>query len=252
MSVQLFLILVISWIIFGIVIFPVLLKVTVPYGRHTTSTWGPMISNKVGWIIMEIPALLVFATFIIISGAQGNTIIWIISSFWVAHYINRVLIYPFRTKTRGKKMPLVIMLFAIFFNLVNASINGYWFGYLSSGYEISWLSDPRFIMGVVLFVTGFGINQWADKKLLLLRSGGKTGYYVPYGGLFKYISCPNFFGEMIEWLGFAVMTWCLPTLSFFVWTAFNLVPRARDHHHWYKSNFEEYPEERKAVIPFIL
>jgi 3-oxo-5-alpha-steroid 4-dehydrogenase 1 len=49
------------------------------------------------------------------------------------------------------------------------------------------------------------------------------------------------------------MAWNLPALSFAVWTAVNLIPRALDHHKWYKSYFkEEYPKQRKAVIPFLL
>jgi hypothetical protein len=48
-----------------------------------------------------------------------------------------------------------------------------------------------------------------------------------------------------------LLTWCLPSLSFFIWTFVNLVPRAVDHHRWYKNNFKDYPVKRKAVFPFI-
>jgi steroid 5-alpha reductase family enzyme len=144
------------------------------------------------------------------------------------------------------------MLFAFFFNLVNGFINGYWFGRFSEGYDTSWFSDPRFILGIILFGLGYFVNQYHDRILINLRKNTKTGYVIPEGGLFKYISCPNFFGEMIEWAGFAVITWCLPSLSFFVWTFANLVPRAIDHHRWYKNTFPDYPAERKAIIPFIL
>jgi steroid 5-alpha reductase family enzyme len=115
------------------------------------------------------------------------------------------------------------------------------------------MTDPRFIVGGIIFIAGFGINQAADKKLIGLRKDGKKGYFIPSGGLFNYISCPNFFGEIIEWSGFAIMAWNLPALSFAVWTAANLIPRALDHHKWYRSYFkEEYPESRKAVIPYLL
>ncbi|MEX2589838.1 MAG: hypothetical protein WD334_06510, partial [Chitinophagales bacterium] len=74
----------------------------------------------------------------------------------------------------------------------------------------------------------------------------------PNGGLFRYVSSPNLFGEIIEWTGWALMTWSMPTLSFAIWTWANLLPRALDHHRWYNSYFKEYPKERKAVIPFVL
>jgi hypothetical protein len=35
--------------------------VTAPYGRHTRKGWGPTIGERLGWIVMEAPAPLVFA-----------------------------------------------------------------------------------------------------------------------------------------------------------------------------------------------
>ena len=85
-----------------------------------------------------------------------------------------------------------------------------------------------------------------------MRKPGETGYKIPKGGLFKYISCPNHFGEILEWIGFAIMCWNLAAFAFAIWTVANLIPRAVSHHKWYKENFENYPTKRKAVIPFLL
>jgi steroid 5-alpha reductase family enzyme len=96
------------------------------------------------------------------------------------------------------------------------------------------------------------INLTADEKLIHMRKTRANGYQIPYGGLFNKISCPNFFGEMVEWLGFAILCWSLPALSFFIWTLCNLLPRALDHHRWYKKQFPDYPADRKAVVPYLL
>ena len=243
----------IIWITIAIVLFPFLLRITTPYGRHSTKNWGLMIDNRLGWVLMESPSLIIFVLLVLLGPKQPSSPIWILFSLWTIHYFNRSVIFPLRTKTKGKKMPLLIMFFAVFFNLVNASLNGYWLGYVAPAYPENWLIGPRFILGGILFISGFIINQVADKKLIGLRKGGKTGYFIPGGGLFNYISCPNFFGEIIEWSGFALMAWNLPALSFAFWTAANLIPRALDHHKWYKSYFkEEYPKSRKAVIPFLI
>jgi len=71
--------------------------------------------------------------------------------------------------------------------------------------------------------------------------------------MFKYVSGANYFGEMVEWMGFAIASWSIPSLAFFVFVCSNIGPRAVHHHRWYKNKFGvEYPAGRKAVIPFIL
>ena len=66
------------------------------------------------------------------------------------------------------------------------------------------------------------------------------------------LSNPNYLGEFIEWLGWAIMTWSWAGLVFFLWTVCNLFPRAISNHNWYQNKFEDYPKERKAVIPNII
>ena len=216
-----------------------------PYGRHTSKKWGISIDNKLGWIIMELPALLVCPAIYFYFKIDFDISIMFIC-LWIIHYFNRTIIFPFRIKTKGKKMPLAIVLSAFFFNIVNGLINGY---FLSN---IDMHSVSIFLItGFLLFVLGLYINISSDNKLINLRKI-KKGYFIPKGGLFKYISCPNFFGEIIEWFGFALMTFNIGSLSFFIWTCCNLIPRALAHHTWYKNKFNEYPKERKAILPFLI
>jgi 3-oxo-5-alpha-steroid 4-dehydrogenase 1 len=205
----------------------------------------------VAWILMEIPALLLFVWMVIGARGLNNLVVIAASFFWTTHYVHRSIIFPLRIKTANKKMPVLIMLFAVCFNFVNGLINGYWLGNFAS-YTNDWFFDFRFILGVILFISGFVINKYHDKILIGLRKSSTNGYQIPYGGLFKFISCPNFFGEIIEWAGFALLTWSLPSLAFLVWTFINLVPRAIDHHKWYKGKFPDYPATRRALIPRIL
>ena len=233
------------WIIIGLIIFPINLIYKAPYGRHTSKKWGISIDNKLGWIIMELPALLVCPAIYFYFKVDFDMSIMFIC-LWIIHYFNRTIIFPFRIKTKGKKMPLVIVLSAFFFNIVNGLINGY---FLSN---IDMHSVSIFLItGFLLFVLGLYINISSDNKLINLRKI-KKGYFVPKGGLFKYISCPNFFGEILEWFGFALMTFNIGSLSFFIWTCCNLIPRALAHHTWYKNKFNEYPKERKAILPYLI
>jgi protein-S-isoprenylcysteine O-methyltransferase Ste14 len=102
-----------------------------------------------------------------------------------------------------------------------------------------------------LFAVGYWINRQADRTLHNLRWPGESGYRIPRGGLYRWISCPNYLGEIVEWLGWAVATWSLPGLAFAVWAIANLAPRAWAHHRWYCNYFADYPSERKALVPGI-
>jgi 3-oxo-5-alpha-steroid 4-dehydrogenase 1 len=240
------------WIAVAVITFIILLFIKAPYGRHSSHKWGITISNRWAWFGMEIPSLMVFLLFFIMGKSEKNLVTWIIAVLYLFHYINRSLIYPFRIRTKGKEMPLIIALMAVFFNFVNGSFLGYYLGTLQQQYTIEWFTDYRFVAGLFLFFTGMFINLSSDEKLIHLRKISSNGYQIPNGGLFNWISCPNFFGEIIEWLGYALMCWSLPALSFFIWTCCNLIPRALNHHRWYRKEFENYPPERKAIFPYIL
>ena len=238
----------IIWIIIPLVLFPVLVKIRAPYGRHVRKGWGPMADNHWVWFWMELPALLVFPLMAIFGPATKDPISWILIAMWSLHYINRALIYPFRLRTKGKKIPVSVGLMAVIFNLINGGFNGYYIGFIdgSSGdIAIIWM-----ITGLVIFISGFLINNMADSYLIHLRKNGNS-YQIPKGRLFEYISCPNHFGEILEWLGFAIFAMNPAAWSFAIWTFCNLAPRARNHHQWYREYFREYPADRKAVIPFV-
>ena len=252
-------ILVIVWIGLAALLFPLLLKVRAPYGRHASAKWGSSIDNRLGWFIMELPSLVLITVLFLTGNKWEINILWVFFMLWFVHYFNRIFIFPFRTRTKGKKIPVLVVFLALFFNLVNGFLNGYWLGYIAGGrgqgaggYYIDWVTDPRFIIGMIFFFSGFLINQVSDNHLIHLRNGKRSGYSIPTHPLFIKISCPNFAGEIIEWTGFAIMTWSLPGLSFAVWTAVNLIPRALHHHRWYKKHFPDYPAKRKAVIPGVL
>ena len=147
-------------------------------------------------------------------------------------------------------MPLLIALLAFLFNIVNGYINGTYLGSIQE-YSIDYMSNWNFILGLCLFILGAYINIKSDNILLSLRS--KSGEYkIPEGFMFKYVSFPNYLGEIIEWMAFALMTWSLAGLSFMIWTMANLVPRAIKGHQWYHSKFDSYPKNRKAIFPYII
>jgi len=232
-------------------VFTALFFINAPYGRHIRQGWGLTLPNRLGWLIMESPAALLFALTFWLGRQHWSPTGFIFFGMWEAHYVYRAFIYPFRITDGRKRMPVLIMLMAFGFNCGNAYLNGRYLFSLSGGYPSAWLLDPRFILGLGLFVFGYSLHARADRALRSLRKLGEVGYHIPYGGLFRWVSCPNYLGEVLEWAGWALATWSLAGLSFAVWTFANLAPRARAHHAWYRAHFPDYPPERKALIPRV-
>jgi len=168
---------------------------------------------------MEVVPLIVFIP-LFVGGTAGKTaVMWVFFTAWVAHYAYRGLIFPFRLRTAGKRIPVLIVVSGALFNAVNAGLNGFYLGTLSPPYPAAWLGDPRFVVGLILFVAGSAINVRADNRLIALRRPGAPDYAIPRGGLFSLVSCPNHLGEIVERCGFALMCWNLPALGFAIWTA---------------------------------
>ena len=241
-----------GWIAMSSFVFCLLFFVSAPYGRMSRPGWGPQIPTRLAWLVMELPAVLTIAVFWGLAGfpmAPGGLILL---TMWEVHYINRTFIYPLRTRTKGKETPLIIALLGASTNVGVGYLVGYGIFSLGPPLDGAWLGDPRFILGVLLFVIGMTLNITSDNILLRLRGEGDTGYHIPRGGAYRWVSCPNYLGEIVEWIGFAIASWSLGGLAFALWTMSNLVPRAISSHSWYKETFTDYPPERRAVFPFVL
>jgi protein-S-isoprenylcysteine O-methyltransferase Ste14 len=243
-------VLLVGWFILAVVVFIALLFIAAPYGRHVRRGWGPGINNMRGWILMEAPAPVVFAVLFAL-GNSFNAVALVFLVMWEAHYLQRAFIYPLGLRGAAKRMPLVIMGFGFLFNVLNGYLNGRYIFTFSGGYDIGWLADPRFILGTALFVVGYIINRRADNILRDLRQPGESGYKISNHRLYRWVSSPNYLGEIIIWTGWALATWSLSGLAFAFWTAANLIPRARAHHAWYRRTFPDYPPERKSLVPGI-
>jgi 3-oxo-5-alpha-steroid 4-dehydrogenase 1 len=239
-------------LIFGlaVIVFILLFFISAPYGKFLRKGWGPVIKTKWAWLVMEFPSPALILVLFIFGGKKNlPQLIFLVS--WLAHYIHRTFIYPFRQSGKEKPYPFLLVFMAIVFNFLNGFVNGYGVFHLRV-YSVSWLISWQFITGILLFIAGYLINKTADEKLRKFRIQSPADYVIPHDWLFKYISSPHYFGEMIEWGGWAIMTWSLPGLAFFVFTFANLFPRAIASHRWYKSHFPDYPNSRKALFPFIV
>ena len=241
-------------IVLAVVVFIALQYFKAGYGYLRSKGWGPMINNKVAWVLMEIPVLIVTLYLYFATKSYQDLMATVLISFLVVHYVQRSLVYPFLM--RGKsKMPISVVLMGAIFNIVNSYLIGGWIFILAPEdyYTTAWLYSPQFILGALIFIFGMVVNLHSDYIIRHLRKPGDTKHYIPRGGMFKYVSSANYYGEITEWFGYAILTWSLPGTIFCMWTFANLAPRANSLYEKYTKEFgEEFTSlKRKRLIPFI-
>lgn len=239
----------------AVVVFLCLLKVEAGYGVAYTKKWGPAVNNKLGWILMEAPVFFAMLWLWLSSDRRGDTVLVVMALLFLFHYFQRSFVFPFLIKGKSV-MPLSVILMGVTFNTLNAYMIGGWLFYVSPvDYYggVSWLMSPMFIVGCVIFFVGMAINWHSDYIIRHLRKPGDTGHYIPRGGMFRYVTSANYFGEFLEWCGFALLTFSAAGAVFALWTFANLAPRARKLHQRYEREFgDEYKKlNRKYILPYI-
>lgn len=231
------------------VVFISLVWVTAPYGRHYKPGWGPRLPNRSAWVLMELPALVVI-TFLVLQNPAGTSPnAWVPLTFWVIHYSYRTFVFPSLMRPSNQTFPALLVVFAIGFNILNGYNNA--MALIRNGAADAPLTTPNFILGAFLFIAGFLLHVHSDRIIRNLRKPGEVGYKVPHGGMFRWVSSPHYLGEIIQWTGWAVMTWSLAGLAFALFTFCNLAPRAFSNHRWYRKRFPDYPAKRKVLLPGV-
>lgn len=222
-----------------------------PYGRYSDyKSWFPLndfrINPRIAWFLQESPSFLIP---LIIWRQPSFTVNALLLMLFLIHYFHRTFVYSFLMHGSNKQGAFVFISAFIF-----CTYNGYMQSkyLLVTKYPDHWIYGWKCVIGLALFFFGMFVNIHSDYILRFLRKPGETGYKIPRGGMFNYVSGANYLGEIIEWLGYAVACWSLPAFAFAMYTISNIAPRAFHHHRWYHAKFEDYPKERKALIPFLI
>ena len=236
-------------------VFIALYFVKAGYGMFRTSSWGISVNNKLAWMLMEAPVFIIMFWLWGRSGVGFALPVYFFFLLFQLHYLQRAFIFPFLLKGNSR-MPIAIMAMAVLFNILNGLMQAggvFYFaqdGLYSEGY--TYLLRPQSLLGITLFFVGMGINLHSDHVIRHLRKPGDTKHYLPNRGLYKQVTSANYLGELIEWIGFAVLTSSPAAWVFVWWTFANLVPRADAIYRRYREEFgTEAVGNRKRIIPFI-
>lgn len=253
-SVQTFTIVLIVMTVMAVVVFVSLFFVDAGYGRFYAPKWGPAIDNRLGWMLMEAPVFVAMLLLWWLSDRREDGIRLVFLLLFELHYFHRAFVFPWLMRGRSK-MPLSIIGTAVLFNTLNAYMQGGWLFYVSpvDYYSADWLTSLPFLAGTALFLLGMGVNIHSDRIIRNLRKPGDTAHYLPRGGMFRWVTSANYFGELVEWTGFAILTWSVSGAVFALWTFANLAPRAARIYNGYRQEFPEQLDTRttKRIIPFI-
>lgn len=244
----------------GVIVFICLFFLKAGYGYLSTSNWGPKISNKLAWVLMEAPAFFFLLGYTLnyavncSAPVNNNLVLYIIAGLYLMHYFQRAFVFPMML--RGKStMPIAIMLMGMTFNTFNTWFIGKWlFEVAPAGYyTTAWLTSPKFIIGLIVFLAGMSINMHSDHVIRHLRKPGDTKHYIPTKGMYKYVTSANYLGEITEWIGYAILSWSPCGVLFALWSICNLAPRSKSLTEKYVKEFgEEYTRlNKKNLIPFI-
>lgn len=172
---------------------------------------------------------------------------------WCFHYAKRELETLFVHRFSHATMPLS--------NLFKNSM--YYWGF--AAYVAFFVNHPLYTApppdlvytGMCLFYFMEIGNLSAHVTLRMLRPAGTKVRRIPRGGLFEYVSCPNYTYEIMAWFGFSLMTRTVAGILFMLAGATQMFIWAKGKHSRYRREFDGkdgrplYPPSRKRIIPFI-
>lgn len=250
---EIFNIFLIAMAILALVVFIALYFVEAGYGYLFNSKYGCPISNKIGWVLMEAPVFIIMIVLWLTSQRTWQVAPLVLLMMFQYHYLLRAFVFPLRLRGNSN-IPVGIVIMGVIFNTLNALMQGGWIFFISpANYYDGWFEKPYIYIGIVIFFVGMYINHDSDRIIRNLRQTGDTKHYIPMGGMFRYVSSANYFGELVEWIGFAIASWSWASVVFVWWTFANLAPRSASLYERYTKEFgSKFTSlKRKRIIPFI-
>jgi len=215
---------------------------------------GPQVSWTIVFLVEYFGSLIAFPTIYLLRPyiyhkfAPLTLVQQIAAALFTLHFLKRELETLFVHKFGNDTMPI--------FNIFKNSIYYHGFAFYIAYYVLHPnFTDPnplQVYLGLAIFLLCLLSNFKCHLMLANLRRPGTRERNIPKGFLFEYVSCANYFFEIVEWIGFTIMTQSLPALFFTLAGAFQMYAWALGKHRRYKKEFPQYPKHRKALIPFLV
>ena len=173
----------------------------------------------------------------------ASLIQWAVYSAVILHFTKRVLETLFLHKFSGTVDIKTAAMITTIYSIIAGAIS-----YFNK--QTIPAMDFWFYTGTVIFIIG-ELGSFYHHKLLVDLRKERDGYHIPQGGLFKYVTCPHYFFELVAWFGIVLLSRHLFTLIAFLVAVGYLTARSIRTHQWYQQRFPDYPADRKYIVPFL-
>jgi hypothetical protein len=174
---------------------------------------------------------------------NATSVQWVVYGAVMLHFTKRTLESAFVHKYSGNMQPLTFGIIVFTYALMAGMITGLNAQPLPA-------MDFWFYIGVVFVLVGEAGNFYHHTLLADLRSEDGE-YHVPRGGWFNHATCPHYFFELLTWLGIALVSRHLFTWLIFIAMFGYLIARSIKTKQWYMKRFDDYPADRKFMLPNV-
>jgi len=201
------------------------------------------------WVIYALFALRILPVYGDKASIKLNVCQTVGFFLWMTHYTKRLLetifVHEFGTLT----MPVR--------NLFKNCL--YYWGFAAAvGYNVNIpneneLASWHLYLGFPWFCGFMLLNFMCHLRLKYMRRPGCNDFVIPHGGLFEYITCPNYFCEIMTWFGFNILTGFTPAgVAFNIVGTLQMIQWATQRRDKFIKLFgNEWPRNRYVLFPFI-
>lgn len=204
------------------------------------------VPSRTGMLLLYSPPFLAgVASFLIFP--EGGLRFLVLRSAICLHFFKRILEVLFVHKFSGGMGVDSMVVVSLSYFLSTAAL--IYSQHLSQGLP----EPPVYLLypGIALFLIGMAGNLYHHILLSRLRQEGDRDYKIPKGGLFGWVVCPHYLFEVIDFVGITFISQTVYSCSWSLGIFFYLLGRSYATRRWYTSKFEDFPEDVKALIPFI-
>lgn len=222
------------------------------YSKFADPKKSYKVPSRIGMLLLYSPAFVVSLGYLRSAPkSNGNGREWLTAALLAVHFGKRVFECLFVHKYSGTMDGDFLVPISMSY-VMTAALSAHQQLQIKD-YSHPW-SGPVYGIGLGMAIVGQAGNFYHHLLLSRLRKDGNSSgerYVIPSGGLFRFVTMPHYFFELIAWLGLACVTQQMNGFLTLCDMTSYLAGRSVATTRWYKSKFANYPIERKHLIPFL-